>query len=65
MGRHEASDDASWDPVVSAAKVVSGTLTERPRNGGAHSVERPRRGSLGWPGPEPDRESVLGWPGDL
>jgi hypothetical protein len=59
MGRHEAPDDAEPNPVVAAA------LTHRPDRGAAHSADEPRRGPLGWPGPERDSESKLGWPGDL
>ena len=59
MGRHEAADDTASDPVVAAA------LAGRAEGGGAHAEEQPRRGPLGWPGPERDQESRLGWPGDL
>jgi len=46
MGRHEAPDDAEPSPVVAAA------LAHRPDRGAAHSADEPRRGPLGWPGPE-------------
>jgi len=59
MGRHEAAEDGLPDPLVTVARML------RPEGGGQHSVETPRRGPLGWPGPEPDPQSKLGWPGDL
>ena len=59
MGRHEAADDGDSDPVVTAA------LAGRAEGGGAHSAEHPRRGPVGWQGPQPDPTSALGWPGDL
>jgi hypothetical protein len=49
MGRHSAPDG---DPAA-------------PRPEPDDSAEQPRRGPLGWPGPEPDPTSKLGWPGDL
>ena len=63
MGRHEAAGDDP-DPVVAAA-LTGRAESRNGSGGGAHAADQPRRGPVGWQGPEPDPSSKLGWPGDL
>jgi hypothetical protein len=56
MGRHSAPDDRAHPAAEPSSEPAPDT---------DESVEQPRHGPLGWPGPEPDPTSKLGWPGDL
>ena len=61
MGKHEAADDSTIDPLIAEALTRRATDTVgAPRHGEQSSA--PGEGEVGWPAEPPVEDGGLGWP---